>query len=205
MTKLPRHCRQDGSHAHADDRRPARRRDRGRPARRFQITRKQPLLSPQAGGPTKVGPLRSNPRKEQQMKRILVSLALVALASLVAACAGSACYRAALKWRSVRRSLCRPWIARRRCRDRAGLQDPARDLDRHVKCRVRRPAATGPTPHNFNVRDASGTVLLSTKDLHAGDSTSVSGQLAPGTYTFFCAFPGHESLGMHGTLTVTAD
>ncbi len=63
----------------------------------------------------------------------------------------------------------------------------------------------GPTPHNFNVRDASGTVLLSTKDLRAGDSASVTGQLPPGTYTFFCAFAGHESLGMHGTLTVTAN
>ena len=63
--------------------------------------------------------------------------------------------------------------------------------------------STGPTPHNFNVRDASGKVVLSSHDLRAGDSETVAGQLAPGTYTFFCAFPGHESLGMHGTLTVT--
>jgi plastocyanin len=61
----------------------------------------------------------------------------------------------------------------------------------------------GPTPHNFNLRDASGKVVLSSKDLRKGDADSVSAQLAPGTYTFFCAFPGHESLGMHGTLTVT--
>jgi plastocyanin len=63
--------------------------------------------------------------------------------------------------------------------------------------------SNGPTPHNFNLRDASGAVVLSSKDLHTGDSDVVSGQLAPGTYTFFCAFPGHESLGMHGTLTVS--
>jgi plastocyanin len=61
----------------------------------------------------------------------------------------------------------------------------------------------GPTPHNFNIRDDSGT-LASTVDLHTGDSDTIGATLAPGTYTYFCAFPGHESLGMHGTLTVTA-
>jgi uncharacterized cupredoxin-like copper-binding protein len=61
----------------------------------------------------------------------------------------------------------------------------------------------GPTPHNFTIRDASNNVVLHSKDLRAGESDTVSGQLTPGTYTFFCAFPGHESLGMHGTLTVT--
>jgi uncharacterized cupredoxin-like copper-binding protein len=61
----------------------------------------------------------------------------------------------------------------------------------------------GPTPHNFNLRDSSGNVVVSSKDLRKGDSDTVVGQLPAGTYTFFCAFPGHESLGMHGTLTVT--
>lgn len=61
----------------------------------------------------------------------------------------------------------------------------------------------GPTPHNFTIRDASGALVLRSRDLRTGESDTVSGQLAAGTYTFFCAFPGHESLGMHGTLTVT--
>jgi Copper binding proteins, plastocyanin/azurin family len=26
---------------------------------------------------------------------------------------------------------------------------------------------------------------------------------APGSYGFFCAIPGHDGLGMHGTITVT--
>jgi uncharacterized cupredoxin-like copper-binding protein len=62
--------------------------------------------------------------------------------------------------------------------------------------------SAGPTPHNFNIRNDSGT-LASTKDLRTGGSDTVTVTLTPGTYTFFCAFPGHESLGMHGTLTVT--
>src|SRR6188472_3260214 len=47
----------------------------------------------------------------------------------------------------------------------------------------------GPTPHNFNVRDENGRVVISSKDLREGESDTVNGQLAPGTYTFFCAFP----------------
>lgn len=63
----------------------------------------------------------------------------------------------------------------------------------------------GPTPHNFNLRDDTGSVVISSGDLRKGESDTVVGQLAPGTYTFFCAFAGHESLGMHGTLTVAAN
>ena len=63
----------------------------------------------------------------------------------------------------------------------------------------------GPTPHNFNLRDDTGSVVISSEDLRTGESDTVAGQLVPGTYTFFCAFAGHESLGMHGTLTVAAD
>jgi plastocyanin len=61
----------------------------------------------------------------------------------------------------------------------------------------------GPTPHNLTVRDEAGEVLMGTEDLSVGDTATISGQLDAGEYTIFCALPGHESLGMSGTLTVT--
>ena len=36
----------------------------------------------------------------------------------------------------------------------------------------------------------------------AEGKTSVSADLAPGTYTFLCTVPGHAEAGMEGTLTV---
>ena len=62
----------------------------------------------------------------------------------------------------------------------------------------------GPTPHNLTVRDASGMVVMGTEDLSVGESATINGELEAGEYTIFCALPGHESLGMSGTLTVIA-
>ena len=39
-------------------------------------------------------------------------------------------------------------------------------------------------------------------ELIAEGKTSVSAELAPGTYTFYCTVPGHREVGMEGTLTV---
>lgn len=60
----------------------------------------------------------------------------------------------------------------------------------------------GPTPHNLTIRDAAGDSVLATPDLRRGESATLEGELAAGEYTIFCALPGHESLGMRGTLTV---
>ena len=62
----------------------------------------------------------------------------------------------------------------------------------------------GPTPHNLTVRDVAGDVVMGTEDLSVGDSETITAELEPGEYTIFCALAGHESLGMSGTLTVTA-
>ena len=60
----------------------------------------------------------------------------------------------------------------------------------------------GPTIHNVTIRDASGTVIVATKDLKPGESETISATLAPGSYILFCSLPGHESLGTKGTLEV---
>ena len=60
----------------------------------------------------------------------------------------------------------------------------------------------GPTPHNLSIRGAGDEVLAATPDLSRGDAETLTVDLEPGTYTIFCGLPGHESLGMRGTLTV---
>jgi uncharacterized cupredoxin-like copper-binding protein len=61
----------------------------------------------------------------------------------------------------------------------------------------------GPTVHDLTIRDAAGTVLGETDDLKSGSSETITVDLPAGAYTIFCSLPGHESLGLRGTLTVT--
>jgi plastocyanin len=61
----------------------------------------------------------------------------------------------------------------------------------------------GPTIHNVTIRDASGTIMGATKDLKSGEPETLTIDLPAGTYTIFCSLPGHESLGVKGTLTVS--
>ena len=62
----------------------------------------------------------------------------------------------------------------------------------------------GPTPHNLTILDAAVEVVMATADLSAGDTETITADLEPGDYTILCSLAGHESLGMSGTLTVTA-
>lgn len=60
----------------------------------------------------------------------------------------------------------------------------------------------GPTVHNVAIRDDAGTLLGTTADLREDESETLTVDLAAGSYILFCSLPGHESLGIKGTLTV---
>lgn len=62
----------------------------------------------------------------------------------------------------------------------------------------------GPTVHNVTIRQGSGPELFGTADLKVGASETLVHAIAPGTYVLYCDLPGHESLGIIGTLTVAA-
>ena len=60
---------------------------------------------------------------------------------------------------------------------------------------------TAPVAHNVSVASASGAQLGATETFQGGSKT-LSLNLKPGTYKFFCSVPGHRQAGMEGTLTV---
>jgi plastocyanin len=60
------------------------------------------------------------------------------------------------------------------------------------------PSATG---HDVCVKDSNGKEL-GCSDVIQQSNTSLTVDLKPGTYTYFCSVPGHEEAGMEGTLTV---
>ena len=62
----------------------------------------------------------------------------------------------------------------------------------------------GPTVHNLAIRDAAGAVVATTSDLKPGATESLIVDVPAGTYAMFCTLPGHESLGLRGTLTVAS-
>jgi plastocyanin len=61
---------------------------------------------------------------------------------------------------------------------------------------------SSPLPHNVTVANSSGKVLGATPTFSGGTRT-LTLNLPPGTYTFYCSVPGHEAAGMKGTLTVS--
>jgi hypothetical protein len=58
-----------------------------------------------------------------------------------------------------------------------------------------------PLKHNVTVANAAGKVLGATPTFE-GATKTLSLNLPPGNYTFYCSVPGHEAAGMKGTLTV---
>jgi plastocyanin len=59
-----------------------------------------------------------------------------------------------------------------------------------------------PAPIQHDVAIAKGNQEIAKSDLVAQGKTSVSTELAPGQYVFYCTVPGHRQAGMQGTLTV---
>jgi plastocyanin len=55
--------------------------------------------------------------------------------------------------------------------------------------------------HDVAIEAEGGEELAASETIAEGE-TSVSAELAPGTYTFFCTVVGHREAGMEGTLTV---
>jgi plastocyanin len=60
---------------------------------------------------------------------------------------------------------------------------------------------TSPLAHNVTVASSSGAVVGATPTFQGGSRT-LSLNLPPGTYKFYCTVPGHRAAGMEGTLTV---
>ena len=56
--------------------------------------------------------------------------------------------------------------------------------------------------HNVTLINPANKVLGQTP-IFDGGAKSFSVTLKPGTYTYYCAVPGHREAGMQGTLTVT--
>jgi uncharacterized cupredoxin-like copper-binding protein len=60
---------------------------------------------------------------------------------------------------------------------------------------------TGTTTHNLAI-EGPGISHEQSPDIQAGQKGTLTVDLKPGTYTVFCAIPGHEALGMKTTLSV---
>ena len=60
---------------------------------------------------------------------------------------------------------------------------------------------SSPVAHDVTIESSSGQKLGATPVFEGGTKT-LSLELKPGTYKFFCSVPGHRQAGMEGTLTV---
>ena len=56
---------------------------------------------------------------------------------------------------------------------------------------------TGNVEHNFDIKGQAGAII------QAGQSSSFRATLTPGSATYICDVPGHDGLGMNGSMTIT--
>jgi plastocyanin len=62
---------------------------------------------------------------------------------------------------------------------------------------------TNSSPLEHNVTIAEGSKVLGATPTFTGSSKTLTLDLKPGTYTFYCSVPGHRQAGMEGTLTIS--
>jgi plastocyanin len=62
---------------------------------------------------------------------------------------------------------------------------------------------TNSSPLEHDVAVAQGSTVLGATPTFTGGSKTLTLNLKPGTYTFYCTVPGHRQAGMEGTLKVT--
>lgn len=60
-----------------------------------------------------------------------------------------------------------------------------------------------PVAHNLTIQKGTSGAVVGATPTFMGGSKTLSVNLKPGTYTFFCSVPGHRQAGMVGTLTVS--
>jgi plastocyanin len=57
--------------------------------------------------------------------------------------------------------------------------------------------------HNLTIQQGTSGPVVGATPTFQGGSKTLTVNLKPGTYTFFCSVPGHRQAGMQGTLKVT--
>ena len=62
---------------------------------------------------------------------------------------------------------------------------------------------TNSSPLEHNVTIAQGSAVLGATPTFSGGTKTLTLNLKPGAYTFYCSVPGHRQAGMEGTLSVS--